>query len=355
MGVFDKIKNALFEEEYVEVEDKPEKPKKSKKELFKEKHSIINANKPIAKKVVLPPKDEETEVEDKAMEEEPVDEDFDINPKDELTASNQFDFPIQDSDLVVDNKDDSEPQIVKIIDEEEQVEPKEDEKEVIPYSNSERTSKPYGIDDSNKPDMYQYGTYEHKEEKSYFKPSPIISPIYGILDKNYKKEEIVTKKEVHLTSSYSRENISIEDVRRKAYGEEKKNTPKEDKPSTFKITDDENAKKDEKVVDLTDEKAKPAVKDITVGDAEEYFQDLGLEYNVDYKDSSKEKATGRRTDKEEEIPEDVKEEVKEEPKEEKEPTIEVTPIEEGDDSSKEDGSLDNEDNLFDLIDSMYKK
>ena len=33
MGVFDKIKNALFEEEYVEVEEKPKtksKPKKRK-------------------------------------------------------------------------------------------------------------------------------------------------------------------------------------------------------------------------------------------------------------------------------------------------------------------------------------
>ena len=28
MGVFDKIKNALFEEEYVEVEEKPKKEKK---------------------------------------------------------------------------------------------------------------------------------------------------------------------------------------------------------------------------------------------------------------------------------------------------------------------------------------
>ena len=30
MGVFDKIKNALFEEEYVEVDEKPKKVKKSK-------------------------------------------------------------------------------------------------------------------------------------------------------------------------------------------------------------------------------------------------------------------------------------------------------------------------------------
>ena len=33
----------------------------------------------------------------------------------------------------------------------------------------------------------------------------------------------------------------------------------------------------------------PAVEKVTVGDAEEYFNDLGLEYNVDYVDVSKEK------------------------------------------------------------------
>ena len=48
MGLFDKIKNALFEEEYVEVEEKPKKPKKeSPKKEFE---------RPIAKKVVLPKK-----------------------------------------------------------------------------------------------------------------------------------------------------------------------------------------------------------------------------------------------------------------------------------------------------------
>jgi hypothetical protein len=46
MGVFDKIKNALFEEEYVEVEEKPKKPKKTK---VKETETI---EKPIAKKIV---------------------------------------------------------------------------------------------------------------------------------------------------------------------------------------------------------------------------------------------------------------------------------------------------------------
>ncbi|MBR2139016.1 MAG: hypothetical protein IJ966_06985, partial [Bacilli bacterium] len=55
MGLFEKIKNALFEEEYVEIE---EKPKKSKKEVLKKE-----VERPIAKKVILPKK-EETKIEE---------------------------------------------------------------------------------------------------------------------------------------------------------------------------------------------------------------------------------------------------------------------------------------------------
>ena len=36
MGILDKLKNALFEEEIVEVEEKPKKPK-TKTDFFKEK------------------------------------------------------------------------------------------------------------------------------------------------------------------------------------------------------------------------------------------------------------------------------------------------------------------------------
>ena len=69
----------------------------------------------------------------------------------------------------------------------------------------------------------------------------------------------------------------------------------------------------------------------SAGEAEEYFEDLGLEYNKDYVD--------RGTTNEED--DDALEEVKKEKKPKKAPE----PI-------KEDNDLD-DDNLFDLIDSMY--
>lgn len=60
-----------------------------------------------------------------------------------------------------------------------------------------------------------YGRYERIETREYtekkkFKPSPIISPVYGILNQDYKAEDIVTKKD---TAS----NIDIEVVRKKAF------------------------------------------------------------------------------------------------------------------------------------------
>ena len=55
--VFDKIKNALFEVEYVEVDEKPKKPKKIK-HVHKEKDKKKEEEKPIVKKIVLPDKNE---------------------------------------------------------------------------------------------------------------------------------------------------------------------------------------------------------------------------------------------------------------------------------------------------------
>lgn len=54
------------------------------------------------------------------------------------------------------------------------------------------------------------------EEKKSFKPSPIISPVYGVLDKNYEKDEIVSKR---IVRSYKpNDHVTVDDVRNKAFG-----------------------------------------------------------------------------------------------------------------------------------------
>ena len=73
---------------------------------------------------------------------------------------------------------------------------------------------------------------------------------------------------------------------------------------------------------MTNKDEKPSIEKVTLGEADEYFRDLGLAYNTDYKDISKDISDGK-------IPDDSKK------KEKKEETL--------------------EDNLFDLIESMYDK
>lgn len=57
-----------------------------------------------------------------------------------------------------------------------------------------------------------------KSEPKVFKPTPIISPIYGVLDRNYKKEDITTKDEVKIVKASKVNEITVDDIRKKAYG-----------------------------------------------------------------------------------------------------------------------------------------
>lgn len=56
---------------------------------------------------------------------------------------------------------------------------------------------------------------ETKKEDKRFKPTPIISPVYGVLDKNYNKEDITVKQERQSNTNIT---ITIDEVRKKAFG-----------------------------------------------------------------------------------------------------------------------------------------
>lgn len=389
MGVLEKIKNALFEVEYVEVDEPPKKEKKAK---VKEKTRVEEeteevVDKPIAKKIVLPGrKEEKVEI---IEEEELINQDFEARPIEETVKenlNNKFNY-MDEEDLIVEEEyENSVPEIVKVLDDEvskpkvfeqertrrsshtyedEILVSKEDNFEshygINKPSNISRESKPYGMDKSLSVQVHEYGSYDRKEEKSGFKPSPIISPIYGILDKNYKKEDVVQKKEVRLSSGYSRGSLNVDAVRNKAYGdtEKKEEVPVKEVPvTTFEVEEEEE---ENLLVDLSDEKDKPEVKEITMGDALEYFQDLGLEYNVDYVDASKEKTVQRRVKEDNEIETALKDTMEDTLNKEKIDVVipeeeKFKPIEIKDESNgKAEITLDDDDNLFDLIDSMYQE
>ena len=111
-----------------------------------------------------------------------------------------------------------------------------------------------------------------------FKPTPIISPVYGILDKNYHKEDIVSKND---TEYKSVDGLSVDSIREKAYGtleDELENTLFGSNSILFK---DENKTKDKKVeADFFDEiekEATPTKNDDNLRDLENITMDIGKE------------------------------------------------------------------------------
>lgn len=83
-------------------------------------------------------------------------------------------------------------------------------KDYDPLKSATEYLEKYNEENSGVKEPYQGNTkIESKPPK--FKPTPIISPVYGILDKNYHKEDIVV-------ASKEKKSINVDDVRKKAFG-----------------------------------------------------------------------------------------------------------------------------------------
>ena len=67
-------------------------------------------------------------------------------------------------------------------------------------------------------ELYNNRVEKEVEDKKIFKPTPIISPVYGILDKNYHKEDIVSRKDKMAEKKVENFEPSIDSIRNKAYG-----------------------------------------------------------------------------------------------------------------------------------------
>ena len=84
-----------------------------------------------------------------------------------------------------------------------------------------------------------------QKEKVTFKPTPIISPVYGVLDKNYHKEDIVDRKEVVHEAA---DGLSVDSIRNKAYG-----TLEDDIEEVMTLSSKKRTVVDEDDVDFFDE------------------------------------------------------------------------------------------------------
>ena len=63
-----------------------------------------------------------------------------------------------------------------------------------------------------------YPKKEEVKEKPKFKPTPVISPVYGVLDKNYRKDEVREKDEETVEMKRPSKKVDFETVRKKAFG-----------------------------------------------------------------------------------------------------------------------------------------
>lgn len=190
-----------------------------------------------------------------------------------------------------------------------------------------------------------YGGFNLKDEKSKerFKPSPIISPVYGLVqdEKNIELASGKVSLDTLLKEEKKKPEVTFDTIREKAFGKEPEK--KEVEKSLL--------------YEMKQEETVPGIEKVTLGDAEEYFNDLGLEYEVDYKDAAKANIT--RETKNKELSEIVEEEIKgdkaiQEELEKKTTTKKSSKLSKMDEAkSISDVSEPEEKNLYDLIDMMY--
>ena len=321
MKLLDKIKNAIFEDdEFEELEKSEEELKREAEEVKEEVVKKIDIEKTIPKKIELP----------KEEVKEPVMQETSVRP---MRREQHRRTPV-------------------IFDEEDFI---MEEKRMAPKPKPE-------IKRKEEPKKPLYGGYKDEKPKEKFKPSPVISPVYGfvgvspVLEKP-RNDDVSSFNEMFAKEKEKKPEVTLDTVRQKAFGFE----PHEE-------DDDLGLLYDMKTDD------RPAISKLTLGDAEEYFDDLGLEYNVDYKDSAKEKsisaAKTTRSTKNEELSKEVDSQIKAQKEVEKKKNLEITKEQIKPKTAKEikkikkiaDTDLDNstkeeepeEKNLYDLIDMMYE-
>ncbi len=215
MGIMDKLKNMFTEE--VDDEVKPIKK------------DIIQVEIPAAKS------EPASRVED--VERNITSEHHAPEPPEPPKREEKFVFPVYFDDKDFDELD----------------KPKEKPKAVV-------TKEPYSGTRQQQP----------KEIKKIFKPSPVISPVYGILDKNYSKDSIVTKKTTSSELRSRRTNpLTVDDVRRKAFGnleEDLESTLTYEHKESFFLSDSDDIKQEVDIIDELDLKSEVIAPDVAIDD-----------------------------------------------------------------------------------------
>ena len=354
MGLMDKFKNLFTDEEIIEEDDaEPIEIKEIKKEEEVQKLPTFMREK-IEKeeqkeKQVIP----DLEVKKEIKLEPKLEKDVLSSPKTE--EKNTFKFPISFSENdFIETRSSRQSMHQKKL---------EVEKELPSESIREATIKEKTVKNEAKvADLYKDKKTEKKEEKK-FRATPIISPIYGVLDKNYTPVDIENTDGENLEEKRHSKNVDFDSVRKKAYGnlskEIKENLMCENCEYLKEVKEckkeRENQRSDGLLYDvLEDETEDNFNKDITLDEATENYYDYGVEYqkiNEDYDQQSMDSVKILNHEKEEtrtkkEIP-PVKSSINllSTLKKSMGDSVEQTP--------KKEENLELTDDLFNLIDSMY--
>ena len=298
MGMFEKIKNLFYDEEVIEV------PREKLKDEVKN-----NNNSSV-----------------EALEEPKNEMDTVISERDLIKKETNFKFPV-----IFEDEDFAEPKKVS-----------KPVRERSTYSRVEEQKIKY-----KKPTLDREVIKEVIEKPKKFKPSPVISPVYGILDKNYKKDDD-EKSGKHSLEQTKELVINFDTIRQKAYGTlsddiERELAPKEDKIDEIEKEIDNILVENNLLTDLEDDEATiDSSLTTVVDDSDEYnYSDFGVEYKISEDgDLAKDKKDENITKKDKDTKKDVKEELKDKDKKENE---------------DEDKQLELTEDLFNLIDSMYDR
>lgn len=245
MKLLNKLKNIFYDEEYV---DEPEAEIKKVDKVVKKEKEV--EEKPRVEEIKITRDEPKREVEEvKRVVEEPK-KDNNFSERELFRSERTFNFTEFDDDEV-----DLPPRRSVLNPEPKVTKRQEVQKPAIP------------------------------EQPKIFKPSPIISPIYGILDKDYKKDEVVTKTVTKKEEPVIKDSASTYDtVRRKAYGtleDELEDTLNSMNKLTPEVISNEINKIDESVNELDKKTSKiediiskieSTTSDVSVGELEDKME-----------------------------------------------------------------------------------
>ena len=289
MGVLDKIKNLFYDVEVVDIPKENTEEVKVKEEIEVEK------------------KDEMDDV---------------VSERDLLKSETTFKFPV-------------------IFEDEDFKDMEEEPKKKISENKTRETK---NTNKYQKPKLDREVIREVMEKPKKFTPSPIISPVYGLLDKDTNKK--IDNKNSSKSLEQTKEMvINFDTIRQKAYGsltDDIENELNSNKNDIDEIEEEINSILEENSLlsDLEDEedestKAKEELESYEEENTDEYnYSDFGVEYKLDNKDDKKSK----------------KKEIKEKDVEKQE-NVEKTK----DEKDKNEKDVELSEDLFNLIDSMYDR